>query len=243
MFESFFVITYFCILVAIQSIIGVGVLVLGTPFLLILNYNIVDILFALLPLSILTSLINLIIIKISNNFKLENNLVLKNFFLICLPSIFIGLLILKVFQEYINFKVIVGIVILFSIFLVNIKTKIKFKINFFRKSILALTGIIHGLTNSGGTLMSLIVSSDTSKENARLQITFFYLVLALSQYFLTILIFQQQIYNPFNIFSCLFLLIGIVIGNILINIISKNFYKQAVNLLAIITSIILFINH
>ena len=91
--------------------------------------------------------------------------------------------------------------------------------------------------------MSLIVSSDTSKENARLQITFFYLVLALSQYILTILIFQQQIYNPFNIFSCLFLLIGIVIGNILINIISKNFYKQAVNLLAIITSIILFINH
>lgn len=243
MFESFFVITYFCILVAIQSIIGVGVLVLGTPFLLILNFNIVDILFALLPLSILTSLINLIIIKISNNFKSENNLVLKNFFLICLPSIFIGLLILKFFQEYINFKVIVGIVILFSIFLVNIKTKIKFKINFFRKSILALTGIIHGLTNSGGTLMSLIVSSNTSKENARLQITFFYLVLALSQYFLTILIFQQQIYNPFNIFSCLFLLIGIVIGNILINIISKNFYKQAVNLLAIITSIILFINH
>ena len=45
MLESNFVIAYFCIIIALQSIIGVGVLVLSTPFLLILNFNIIEIFF------------------------------------------------------------------------------------------------------------------------------------------------------------------------------------------------------
>ena len=43
-------------LVIIQTIIGVGVLVLGTPSLLLLNYNIIETINLLLPISILTSL-------------------------------------------------------------------------------------------------------------------------------------------------------------------------------------------
>ena len=54
-------------------------------------------------------------------------------------------------------------VIILSIFLVTLETKIKFKINFFRKSILIIVGIIHGLTNSGGTLMSLALSTNNKK--------------------------------------------------------------------------------
>ena len=40
MLDSFFILSYLCLIIAFQSSIGVGVLVLGTPFLLILNYNI-----------------------------------------------------------------------------------------------------------------------------------------------------------------------------------------------------------
>ena len=50
-------------LVIVQSVVGVGILVIGTPFLLILNFNIIDILSILLPISILTSLLNLIFFK------------------------------------------------------------------------------------------------------------------------------------------------------------------------------------
>ena len=53
-------------IISFQSIIGVGVLVLGTPFLLILKFNIVEIFFILLPISIITSLLNLIVINYSN---------------------------------------------------------------------------------------------------------------------------------------------------------------------------------
>ena len=54
----------FLSLVLIQTIVGVGVLVLGTPILLILDYNIVETISILLPVSILTSLMNLIYFKI-----------------------------------------------------------------------------------------------------------------------------------------------------------------------------------
>ena len=66
MLENYLILSYFCIIIIFQSIIGVGVLVLGTPFLLILNFNIIEIFFILLPISILTSLLNLLIINFSN---------------------------------------------------------------------------------------------------------------------------------------------------------------------------------
>ena len=64
MLDNYLVLTYLCLIVALQSSIGVGVLVLGTPFLLILNFTIIEVFFILLPLSIVTSLINLCIIRL-----------------------------------------------------------------------------------------------------------------------------------------------------------------------------------
>ena len=46
------------ILIILQSIVGIGVLVVGTPLLLLLNYEIIEIMSFLLPISILTSFIN-----------------------------------------------------------------------------------------------------------------------------------------------------------------------------------------
>lgn len=66
-------------LVSIQTIIGVGVLVLGTPTLLLLNYNIIEIINILLPISILTSFLNITIFT-----------KYKYFFIICIPGIFIS---------------------------------------------------------------------------------------------------------------------------------------------------------
>ena len=51
------------LLVAIQSIMGVGVLVVGTPLLLLFNYNIIEAMAILLPISIITSGLNLMYFK------------------------------------------------------------------------------------------------------------------------------------------------------------------------------------
>ena len=244
MIESSFIFYFFCLIVTLQSAVGVGILVLGTPFLLILNYSIVNILFILLPISIFTSFFNLLIMKYYNKISETSTFSeLKKFFIICVPSIIIGLIILKFFQNYINFKLFVSIIILLSVCIISLKDKIKFKINFFRKSILSIVGVIHGLTNSGGTLMSLAFSSYNNKNYARFNITFFYFILALSQYLITIIIFYDNFIFPKNInliFSCF---LGIWIGNILINYIDKKKYLIAVNVLAIITSLILMLSN
>ena len=151
----------FFFLIILQSIVGVGILVIGTPSLLLLEYSIIEILSILLPISILTSLLNLLIfnfIKTENKLNIDSEYK-KLFYYFCIPSIFIGLIFLKSFNNYINFDYLVSAIILISIFLTNNKKYIygvKKKSKIF---ILIITGIIHGLTNSGGSLMSLFFSS------------------------------------------------------------------------------------
>ena len=241
--ENYLILLYLCFIIAIQSCVGVGVLVLGTPFLLIMNFNIIEIFFILLPLSILTSFGNLLIIKLSNKeIELTNLKKLKKFFSICVPSIIVGLFILKNFENYINFKILVSIVIIFSILLITYQDRIKFRINFFRISTLSIIGIIHGLTNSGGTLMSLSLSHDQKKIGARNSITFFYLFLAIIQYLITIIIFFESFYFPELRDFILILTFGLLIGNIFIKFLSENKFKLMINFLAISSSLILLFN-
>ncbi len=241
--ENYLILLYLCFIIAIQSCVGVGVLVLGTPFLLIMNFNIIEIFFILLPLSILTSFGNLLIIKLSNKeIELTNLKKLKKFFGICVPSIIVGLFILKNFENYINFKILVSIVIIFSILLITYQDRIIFRINFFRISTLSIIGIIHGLTNSGGTLMSLSLSHDQKKIGARNSITFFYLFLAIIQYLITIIIFFESFYFPELRDFILILTFGLLIGNIFIKFLSENKFKLMINFLAISSSLILLFN-
>ena len=240
MLENYLILVYFCIIIIFQSIIGVGVLVLGTPFLLILKIDIVEIFFILLPISIITSLLNLFIIKFSNK-SLDRSTYkeLKKFFIICIPSIFAGLIILKLFNNYLNFKLLVALVIFFSIALIILKDKIKFRINFFRISILSVVGIIHGLTNSGGTLMSLALSVNNKKSYARLNTTFFYFVLATFQYLLTIIIFYDKFTFTNNYTIFVVLIIGVTLGNLINQYLETKIYKLMVNTLAAISALIL----
>ena len=80
--EIVYYLTFF--LSILQTIVGVGVLVLGTPLLLILNYNMIEIMNLLLPISITTSFLNYLYLK-SNKKKLKIKLdqnIKKNFIFI-----------------------------------------------------------------------------------------------------------------------------------------------------------------
>ena len=60
------------ILSIFQTIAGVGILVLGTPILLLMGFQMVEIMTLLLPISMCNSLINLIILNISKkNIKID----------------------------------------------------------------------------------------------------------------------------------------------------------------------------
>ena len=107
----------FALIIIVQTIVGVGVLVLGTPIMLLLHYTLPEAIEVLLPISILTSLINIFYFKISgkiDTFKIKQNTT-KYFIYLCLPSIFVGTFFLKTFHDFINFKILVSSIILFTL--------------------------------------------------------------------------------------------------------------------------------
>ena len=231
-------------LTTIQSILGVGILVLGTPLFLIIGIDFIDILALLLPISLITSFGNIIYfkkMKRSLNIKIDKE-TRKIFFLVCLPSIFIGLLILKNFEKVINIKYFVSFVILFSLIILNQK-KILIHINQkIRIFILFLIGTIHGLTNSGGSLLSVFISSHQEKNQSRYNITYYYFFLALFQYLIFLYLFQINIKYFEMIINVLVIIpIGIVFGNFLNSYIDAKVFKILVNILALIISVLLII--
>ena len=236
----------FIFLVLLQSMAGVGVLVLGTPMMLLMEYNMVYILSYLLPISILTSLGNFLYFKIKKKkMKIKIDKDIKKFlFLACFPTIIFGLFILKNFEQYINFNLLVSLIIFFSIFsIINFKNII-FKFNKLFKIIsLIFVGFIHGLTNSGGTLLSLVVSAlHKNKINqSRYNTTFAYLVLALFQYLSFLAIFNVE-YN-LDIFKVFLIIVfvGVTLGNILIKFVNEIIYKSIINLLAMVSAVFLIV--
>ena len=231
------------ILSIIQSIAGVGILLIGTPVLLIYGYSLVEIFFILLPLSMLTSLIVLLLNKLNKKLKIQIDKKIKFYFIFnTIPSVLIGLILIKYFGKYINFEYLVFIVILFSIVLLSLK-KVSNNLNKnFYLFFLTLTGIVHGLTNTGGSILALLFSSSGNKLKSRFYITYFYFFLALFHYLLLIMIFSFQQIN-FN-FIILFIIIifGSYVGNYLFQYINEIFFKRAINVLALISCCVLILN-
>ncbi len=236
------------ILVILQSVVGVGVLVLGTPILLTLDYNIIETMNLLLPISILTSLLNYLYLK-SNKKILKINLdkeIKRSFAYIFFPGIVLGLYLTNKFFLYINFKILVSLIIFISLF---VKWKFDIFINTLplniKKFILIIISIIHGLTNSGGTLLTIFFTSfDKNKKNqSRYSITFYYLILASVQYLVFLYIFNGQIKLVFSYEMIILILFSVITGNLLVKFISQNLFKNLIQVLALVAGVILLLNN
>ena len=245
-FNIFHLLIFF-LLVALQTIVGVGILVLGTPILLILNYNIIEVISILLPISILTSLTNLIYFKLINKisiFKFGNQ-IKKSFFLICIPSIVLGIIILKYFNEIINFKVMVSILIFLSLIVRKYYKNNLVKLSTIKqKIILFIIGLVHGVSNSGGALLSMFVLNvnNNNKNRTRYNLTFFYFFLAFLQYIIFMFIFKKTISLIIIINLIFVIFIGILFGNYLVRFIENNKFNFLIEILTLFSAIFLIIN-
>jgi uncharacterized membrane protein YfcA len=229
----------------IQSVAGVGVLVLGTPTLLLLDISLIETMNYLLPISIITSLVNLIIMKLKINSLSYDKSRFILFFIICIPFVFVGLIILKLVNDLIKIDYLVAIIIILTLIFKKkislISKNLSLKAN---KIILMIIGIIHGLTNSGGTLLSiLLININTSKKRSRSEITLFYFFLALIQFVLFYFIFgiTQNIYKYHLII--LYIFIGIILGNICLKFTSDILFRKLIFFLAFISSISLILKN
>jgi uncharacterized membrane protein YfcA len=234
-------------LIILQTIVGIGILVLGTPILLILNFDIVETMSILLPISILTSLTNLIYFRLNDKISIQKlgSGIEKTFFNICIPSIFFAIILLKHFQEFINFKIFVSIIILLSLIVKKFYIKFFSKISDLKKKfILFGIGFIHGVSNSGGSLLSIFILkiNKDSKNKTRHSLTFFYFFLAFFQYTIFIFFFQKII-SVKLLMNLIFIIIsGVLVGNISVKYINDKKFNLLIETLTIITVFSLIMN-
>ena len=223
-----------------QSIVGVGVLVLGTPILLLMNFDMINSISILLPVSIVTSFINLFLMNKKNNFFAKNDI--KNqFFLFCLPGILLGTLLLRNFENYFNFNLLIAIIIISSV-LIKIKFKL-FLYKFFsqenKKIILSFLGVLQGITNTSGTLLVLFISSinKDEKDLSRYQTTYLYFFIALFQYIFVYFLFNE-LYS-FAYYVLFIILLGSLTGNVIAKFIDKEIFSYLVYTLSFLSAIFL----
>ena len=208
MFNTFIEIIIITILSFFQSIFGIGLLLFGTPIFLIMGNDFFSTLNLLLPISMTISVIQ--IYKDKSSFQVS---FLKLFNFYTIPSLLFSLSILIIFYANINIIVLISfIIILFSSINIyfNNKSLVLFQNSTFKKIIFSLIGIIHGLTNLGGSLLSLTSTNiNNSKNKIRFCIAYGYLVMSLIQ-ILSINIFTTKnidfskfylLFIPFVVFT------------------------------------------
>ena len=202
---DYYILITILITAIVQSIFGTGVLLFGTPLLLILGYNFQYALIILLPTSILIS-----IFQLKNNLNKIDIQFYKKLFLFSIPPIILFFYLTNLNSIRINLFVgIFLVVIAIKENILSINRMIKFLIKY-ESLYLMIMGMIHGITNLGGALLSAIVfSKNLSKDSKRTTIAICYLTFALFQIITLIIAFND---NSFlNIFNFVYWILGPVI--------------------------------
>ena len=190
--DHIFEIILIFLLIAIQSVFGVGLLLFGTPSFLLFGYDFANTINILMPVSITISSLQFFKSKIKDaKFMNEYNL-------FCLPFLLIFLFIALKFKNFFDFKLLVALLLIFSSILILNKSKFSsFKKKFFelKKIILIGIGCVHGLTNMGGSFLAIYSTlvSQNVKELSRYYICYGYLIMGIIQYILVLAINSENL--------------------------------------------------
>ena len=160
----------------VQSLFGVGLLVFGTPTFLLLGASYAESVGYLLPSSLLLSSIQ------AHGFR-DKIRIARGVVLYAMPFVFFGLLLsIDVVQHSFILAIVGATMLLLSLMRIIGVEKISKEIIKFDRSFLVITGFIHGISNQGGALLTVLMGSIYSdKEKIRTNIAFAYLLFGLSQ--------------------------------------------------------------
>ncbi|MDC6455603.1 TSUP family transporter, partial [Candidatus Pseudothioglobus singularis] len=226
--------SYLIIIVAlfsiIQSIFGVGLLLFGTPTLMLIGYSYSETLWVLLPCSIVISLIQTI-----DNFDLVQSK--KRVVYFTIPTMAVSLVFVVSFDNILDIKKIVGFFLLF-IGALKFSTRFQKYLLYFADKQLSLyysfIGFVHGISNMGGGPLSILMSTvHKDKVKIRTNIAFIYLILAFSQLIVLFIIDTSGLkYASFNlILTSLF--VYLIISKYIADKVNDEKYVLLINLLII----------
>ncbi|MDI1230216.1 MAG: hypothetical protein PSV18_03820 [Methylobacter sp.] len=161
----------------IQSIFGVGVLSLGTPVLLLLGYDFVEALGVLLPVSIAISAL-----QVLRHYEDIDTGFYKNVLVYSVPLVVVFLMLVTTVK--INISLVIGGVLIF-VALESFSTAIEKTLQSIarhEKIYLMAMGLVHGVSNLGGSLLTVMVySKKYSKNKTRVTTAASYATFALCQ--------------------------------------------------------------
>lgn len=161
----------------IQSVFGAGVLLFGTPILLLFGYPFVDVLIVLLPISIAINLL-----QIAKHHAHIDFTFYRRVLFLTLPPI--ALFLFLVTHARINIGILIGAFLLF----IAVKefspaaARIIDALMKHEKAYFIVMGIVHGLSNLGGSLLTALVHhKGYEKDVARVTIAASYATFAATQ--------------------------------------------------------------
>lgn len=189
----------------IQSIFGVGVLLFGTPILLLFGYQFIDALIVLLPISIAINSFQ--ILKHYQHIDLD---FYKNVLIFTIPLVVLFLFFVT--SSKININFIIGLFLVFVAlknFFPAMENILQSMVKY-QKIYLGVMGIIHGLTNLGGSLLTAIVhGKNYPKDVTRVTVAVCYATFAVFQIITLMLAVESfEISYPTNM---AFLQFGVII--------------------------------
>lgn len=168
------------VLAAVQSVFGVGLLVFGTPLLLMLDYPFADVLAYLLPCSIAVSTLQ---VFSSGGLTLEP--IRRSFLRFTAPAVLVGTVVVLVFGSHVDLRPAVGVMLLLTAVLRGVEPARQALGRLVQRRLTPFAlglGALHGLTNLGGGVLTAIVSSTyTDKRDVRRHIAFCYGIMAVIQ--------------------------------------------------------------
>ena len=179
----------------IQSIFGAGVLLFGTPLLLLLGYNFIDALVILLPISLIINAM-----QIGQHRAYIDLDFYRKILWLTLPPIAVFLF--MVTHSRVNIGLLIGAFLLF-IALKEFSAEIARTIGSlmkYEKAYFVLMGVIHGLSNLGGSLLTAVVHyKGYPKDKARVTVAASYATFAAVQLATLFAFNREQIDIPFSI--------------------------------------------
>lgn len=171
----------------VQSIFGIGILLFGTPILLLLGYGFVSVLGVLLPVSIAINTLQLIKHHEKIDMVFYKKLVIHS-----LPLVVIFLALAAMVKTKIGIAIGAVLVVValkgFSPFI----ERTLMSIMRYERVYLMVLGLIHGISNLGGSLLTAVIyTKNYSKDKARVTIAASYSTLALCQ-LVTLLLMRAE---------------------------------------------------
>ncbi len=238
--EYLLVLIVVAVLSVVQSIFGIGVLVFGTPTLLLMGYDFITALGYLLPASFAISLLQVLTAG-SNRTSVSGHL-----YTLCLPAIGVGLWLTGASPLSSWTNHLIGTTLLLSALIRSWPPSQRLFSVMLDKHLAIyhlIMGGIHGLTNLGGALLAILASGTHDEKVAiRYTVAHYYLVFSVVQMFIlaTVMGHHEMLISnaPVAVISSS---VCFLVGNRIFSYISNPLFNRALTVFIAVYGVVILV--